>query len=50
MSDPIRQDDAAAKTRRARNIVLALGLVVFVVLVYVVTVFQMGANVLERPL
>lgn len=50
MSDPIREDQSAAKTRRARNIALALGLVVFVILVYVVTLFQMGANVIDRPL
>lgn len=50
MSDPGREDPAAAKARRARNIAIALGLIAFVVLVYVVTIIRMGGNVLERPL
>jgi len=50
MSQPGREDEAAAKARRARNIAIALGLIAFVVLVYVVTIIRMGGNVLERPL
>jgi hypothetical protein len=46
MSDPRREDEVAAKARRGRNIAIALGLVVFVVLVYVVTVVRLGHNVL----
>jgi t-SNARE complex subunit (syntaxin) len=52
MSDPIKHSDAAKaedKARRGRNIALALGLVMFVVLVFVVTVVRLGANVAERP-
>lgn len=49
MSDPGREDEAAAKARRGRNIAIALGLVAFVVLVYVVTVVRMGASVANRP-
>jgi hypothetical protein len=49
MSDPVREDEAAAKARRGRNIAIALGLVAFVVLVYVVTVVRMGASVANRP-
>ncbi|HEY0649528.1 hypothetical protein [Phenylobacterium sp.] len=50
MSDPNREDDAAAKARRGRNIAIALGLVAFVLLVYLVTVVRMGASVASRPL
>jgi hypothetical protein len=49
MSDPSREDEAAAKARRARNIAIALGLVAFVVLVYVVTIVRLGGSVAERP-
>ena len=50
MNTPVREDAAAAKARRGRSIVIVLGLVAFVILVYVVTVIRMGANVLERAL
>ena len=49
MSDPTREDETAAKARRARNVALALGLVAFVVLIFVVTVVRMGGSVAERP-
>ena len=42
--------DAAARARRGRTIAIAVGLVGFVVLVYLVTVFRMGGNVINRPL
>ncbi|MCX6021966.1 MAG: hypothetical protein NTZ05_09605 [Chloroflexi bacterium] len=42
--------DAAARARRGRNIAIGIGLVGFVVLVYLVTVFRMGGNVINRPL
>ena len=48
MSDPNREGEDFARARRGRNIAIAVGLVVFIVLVYVVTVANMGANVLER--
>lgn len=50
MSDPLRETDAAARARRGRNLAIALGLVAFVVLVYVVTILRMGGNVAARPL
>ena len=37
MSDPARENEAEMKARRGRNIALALGLVLFVVLIFVVT-------------
>ena len=43
-------EDAAQKARRGRNLAIALGLVGFVVLVYLFTLFRMGGNVLDRPL
>lgn len=48
MSDPGRETEAAARARKGRNIAIALGLVAFVVLVYVVTVVRMGASVANR--
>ena len=42
--------DAAARARRGRNIAIGIGLVGFVVLVYLVTVFRVGGNVINRPL
>ncbi len=50
MSDPSREGEDFAKARRGRNIALALGLVVFVIIVFVVTVVRMGGNVVDRPL
>jgi hypothetical protein len=38
------------KSRRARNVALALALAAFVVLLYVGTWAKFGANILDRPL
>ncbi len=38
------------KAKRGRNIALALGLVSFAILVFLVTVVRLGANILDRPL
>jgi len=43
------ENDAAAKARKGRNIALGLGLMAFVILVFVVTVVRLGANVAHRP-
>ena len=48
MSDPNREGDDFAKARRGRNIAIALGLVAFVVIVYVVSIVRMGGDVLTR--
>lgn len=50
MTEPVREDAAFTRARRGRNIAIAVGLVLFVILVYVVTVIKMGANVLDRAL
>ncbi|MDP2260672.1 MAG: hypothetical protein Q8J89_13250 [Caulobacter sp.] len=41
---------ALDKARRGRNIALALGLVMFIILVYGVTLVRMGGHVASRPL
>lgn len=50
MSEPVQDPQAEVKARRGRNIALALGLVLFVVLVFIVTVVRLGASVAARPL
>jgi hypothetical protein len=49
MSDPNREDDAAIRARKGRNLAIALGLVAFVILVYVVSIVRMGGSVAVRP-
>jgi hypothetical protein len=49
MSDPARETEVEAKARRGRNIALAVGLMLFVALVFVVTIVRLGANVAQRP-
>jgi flagellar basal body-associated protein FliL len=44
------EDEEAAKARRRRSIAIALGLVAFVTLIYVITMVRLGGNVGERPL
>ena len=38
----------AAKARRRRNIAMALGLMAFVILIFVVTIARLGGNVAQR--
>ena len=45
MSQPGNETPEAAKARQTRNIMLALALVAFVVLVFFVTVAKMSGNV-----
>ncbi len=40
MSDPNYDDPAAAKARRGRNLLLALSLAAFVVIVFVITLVK----------
>jgi hypothetical protein len=42
--------EAAKAAQRKRNIAIALGLVGFIILVYVVTVLKMGGAIANRPL
>lgn len=50
MSDPQHDANAEFKARRGRNVALALGLVLFVILIFVVTLTKLGGNVFNRPL
>jgi hypothetical protein len=45
MSDPASESPTEQKARRGRNIALALGLVLFVILIFVVTIVRLGGNV-----
>ncbi|MEP6968172.1 MAG: hypothetical protein ABI906_08835 [Pseudomonadota bacterium] len=44
MSDPNLESPAAAKARRGRNILLALSLAAFVVIVFIITVVKKGGG------
>ena len=45
MSDPKHESEAARRARNGRNIALALGLIAFVILVFVVTIVHLRGNV-----
>jgi hypothetical protein len=45
-NNPFGESEAAAKARRRRNVVLALGLIAFVILIFVVTLVKLKGNVL----
>jgi hypothetical protein len=47
--DPFNEGEAAARARKFRSIAMAVGLLVFVALVFVVTLVRIGANVANRP-
>ncbi len=49
MSDPGHESPPEMQARRGRNIAIALGLVAFVVLIFVVTIVRLGASVAQRP-
>jgi hypothetical protein len=48
-SKPVAADHPTARLRQ-RNVAIALGLVVLIVLFYLITIFKMGGNVLNRSL
>ncbi len=45
MSDPKSESDAARKARTGRNIAIALGLIVFVAIIFIVTITRLHGNV-----
>jgi|HubBroStandDraft_1064217.scaffolds.fasta_scaffold27480_3 hypothetical protein len=45
MSDPNDEGEAFRKARNGRNIALFLGLLGFVILVFIVTIVRIGGNV-----
>lgn len=44
--NPFGESEAAAKARRRRSLFLALGLVAFVILIFIVTLVRLKGNVL----
>ena len=45
MSDPNDESDAARRARNGRNIAIALGLIAFVVIIFLVTITRLAGNV-----
>jgi hypothetical protein len=45
---PLTRDEA--RSRKSRNIAIALAVTCFVVLIYAVTIAKLGPGVLDRPL
>jgi len=43
-----RELSPVEKARRGRNIALAIGLVAFVIIVFVTTIVRLGGNVIDR--
>lgn len=48
MSDPKSENEAARKARTGRNIALFVGLLAFVILVFVVTIVRLKGNVADH--
>lgn len=46
----MKNDTDEKRARNRRSLAIALGLVAFVVLVFVVTIVRLGGNVADRPL
>jgi hypothetical protein len=44
VSDPKDEDAAARKARNGRNIALFVGLLAFVILIFIVTIARLGGN------
>jgi t-SNARE complex subunit (syntaxin) len=45
MSDPKHESEAFRKARNGRNIALFIGLMAFVIIVFIVTITRIGGNV-----
>jgi hypothetical protein len=45
VSDPNDEDAAARRARNGRNVALFIGLLAFVILVFIVTITRIGGNV-----
>lgn len=50
LPDPYANDPAARRARTRRNWAIALGLLGFMALVFVITLARMGGHVADRPL
>ena len=49
-NETVEMNDQQRRAQRARNIAIALVLVAFVAILYVVTWAKLGINVMQRPL
>jgi hypothetical protein len=49
LSDPKDESEAARKARNGRNIAMFVGLLAFVILVFIVTLARLGGNVAPHP-
>ena len=45
MSDPKHEDAAAKRARNGRNVAMLVGLLAFVIIVFIVTITRLGGNV-----
>ena len=45
MSDPKAESEQARRARNGRNIAIALGLIAFVIIVFIVTITRLSGNV-----
>jgi hypothetical protein len=45
VSDPNREDEAFKRARNGRNIAMLVGLLAFVVIVFIVTITRLGGHV-----
>ncbi|MDQ0466666.1 flagellar basal body-associated protein FliL [Caulobacter ginsengisoli] len=50
MPNPFNETDEQAKARKGRSLAIALGLVVFIILIFVVSIVNMGGAIANRPL
>jgi len=50
MPEPQKLTPEAQRRQRARNIAIAVGLVVLIMLFYLITIFKLGGSVLNRAL
>lgn len=48
MPNPFNETDEQAKARRGRSWAIALGLIAFVILVFVVSVVNMGGHIADK--
>src|SRR5690606_4014767 len=48
--DGVKLTDAQRKAQRSRSIAIALALIAFVIVMYVVTIAKMGPGILDRPM
>lgn len=46
----VKLTEAQKKARRSRSVALAVALVAFVVIMYIVTIVKMGPDILNRPM